>query len=77
LSDGRIRWQCRRGTRELDRLLTVWFDASYGSADDRHKSAFRALLELQDPELIAYLLHGVRPADPAISEVIDAIRRAN
>jgi antitoxin CptB len=74
LSDARIRWQCRRGTRELDELLLGWFDSSYASAGDAHKSAFCALLELQDPELIAYLLGGNTPADLQLADVVNAIR---
>jgi antitoxin CptB len=73
--DAKIRWQCRRGTRELDHLLLGWFDAGYGLASEQQKSAFHVLLELQDPELIAYLIKGEKPADPELNEVVDAICR--
>jgi antitoxin CptB len=74
LSEARIRWQCRRGTRELDQLLLGWFDAAYALASDTQKSAFRALLELQDPELIDYLLGATVPADSQLADVVVSIR---
>jgi antitoxin CptB len=74
LQDARIRWQCRRGTRELDHLLTGWFNSSYATASDAHKSAFCALLELQDPDLIAYLLGAATPRDAHMADVVNSIR---
>jgi antitoxin CptB len=74
LRDTRIRWQCRRGTRELDYLLLSWFESSYAAASDAQKSAFRALLELQDPELVAYLLRNTSPADSRLADVVHAVR---
>lgn len=73
-SDNRVRWQCRRGTRELDHLLLSWFESSYANASDTQKSAFRSLLELQDPELVAYLLGAASPADTQLADVVNAVR---
>jgi antitoxin CptB len=72
--DTRIRWQCRRGTRELDHLLLTWFESCYAVASDTQKSAFRALLELQDPELVAYLMGATSPADSQLADVVHAVR---
>jgi antitoxin CptB len=77
LSVARIRWQCRRGTKELDQLLLDWFDTQYGRASERQKLAFHALLEVQDPELIAYLIQGAKPASPELAEVVNAICRSD
>ena len=66
MNDARLRWQCRRGMRELDVLLAGYLDQQYQQADEAHKEAFRQLLALADPELIAYLLGGVTPPDPAL-----------
>ena len=49
--DGRLRWRCRRGMRELDQLLTGYLDSRYTIANETEKAAFRGLLELPDPEL--------------------------
>jgi antitoxin CptB len=58
----RIRWQCRRGMRELDQLLVAYLDDRYETATPDEKHAFQALLELPDPDLAGYLLNHRTPA---------------
>ena len=62
----KLHWQCRRGMRELDILLERFLCQGYEGSSDVEKSAFQALLALQDPELAGYLLRDV-PHDDAIS----------
>jgi antitoxin CptB len=52
----RLRWQCRRGTKELDLLLQHYLDTGYLVADDEEKALFAELLELEDDELLAVLM---------------------
>ena len=68
----RLRWQCRRGMRELDQLLVAYLDRHYEDATDADKQAFQALLQLPDPELVGYLLNNQKP-DPALQRVVDDI----
>ena len=69
-----LRWQCRRGMRELDELLVRYLETTYTSADETEKAAFRTLLTLSDPDLISYLLgQQVPPAD--LHSVTKRIRR--
>ena len=69
-----LRWQCRRGMRELDVLLTGYLESQYEASDDRYKAAFRQLLTLSDPELVQYLLAGERPDDDTIAHLVARIR---
>ena len=69
----RIRWQCRRGMRELDELLLRYLDDAYESAADNEKSAFHAVLALSDPDLNGYLLQQQEPP-PELAGVIGKIR---
>jgi succinate dehydrogenase flavin-adding protein (antitoxin of CptAB toxin-antitoxin module) len=48
--------------RELDDLLLAYLQDRYDNATESDKCAFRALLELPDPELMGYLLHKQQPA---------------
>jgi succinate dehydrogenase flavin-adding protein (antitoxin of CptAB toxin-antitoxin module) len=58
--------------RELDELLLDYLEHSFDAASDDEKAAFRTLLELSDPELMAYLLKNEEPqADIRIA--VDAI----
>ncbi len=52
----RLRWRCRRGMRELDVLLERYLDRRWPTAPAGRRAAFRALLELPDPELAALCL---------------------
>ena len=69
----RLRWQCRRGMRELDELLLRYLEEQYPLADDDEKAAFQAVLALADPELNGYLLQRQTPPTEPIANVINQI----
>lgn len=73
MSDGRLRWQCRRGMKELDALLVRYLDEVYDESSAEYKSAFESLLSLSDPELIGYLLKGERSESDITNVIIDRI----
>ncbi len=52
----RLRWQCRRGTKELDLLLQCYLDSGYVVADEDEKAQFVELLEQEDDDLVAVLM---------------------
>ena len=60
-ADGKLRWRCRRGMKELDVLLTRFVEERYESASSVEQAAFRHLLEFQDPLIYAYCLGSQRP----------------
>ena len=74
MEHARLRWQCRRGMRELDLLLENWLARHYDAAPDDEKAAFHELLALPDPALAGYLLRGDRAASPLAASVIAQIR---
>jgi antitoxin CptB len=57
-SIAKLRWRCRRGTKELDYLLTAYLDQYYQQASEPEQACFVELLTLQDTQLIALLLEG-------------------
>jgi len=59
---GRLKWQCRRGCRELDRLLESYLENSYAASERQEQRLFAALLEREDDFLLA-LLMGDRAAE--------------
>ena len=61
--------------RELDELLLRYLDEYYATDSDEDKAAFRAVLELADPELNAYLLQRQEPTSANVARVIDRILR--
>ncbi len=48
----KIRWQCRRGSRELDLLLNRYLETRYLVADEEEKARFVEMLKLDDSELL-------------------------
>jgi antitoxin CptB len=71
---GRLRWRCRRGTRELDRLLDWWLRERFPEADIAARDAFEALLDTPDPELWGWMTGHSIPTDPGFARLIDEIR---
>ena len=69
---GRLRWRCRRGMKELDILLTRYMDERYGAASAEEQAAFRSLLETQDPVIYAYCL-GSEPPPEHLAGLIERI----
>jgi antitoxin CptB len=65
-----LRWRCRRGMRELDVLLERYLRERYPSAPAAEQQAFAALLDLPDPELLAFVMRRQVPADPHWVHVI-------
>lgn len=71
----RLRWRCRRGTRELDALLGDWVEAHAASMDDAQLTVFDALLDRQDPELWDWLTGHAEPPRAEWRAIVDEIRR--
>ncbi len=51
----KLRWQCRRGMKELDLLLENYLANHYLLADEAEQARFAELLTLEDDELFAVL----------------------
>jgi antitoxin CptB len=70
LRQRRLLWQCRRGMKELDLLLTRYVRERYLSAPAGQQGAFEALLGLPDPEIADLLLGYGVPIDPQMAAVV-------
>jgi antitoxin CptB len=68
----RLRWQCRRGTKELDFLLNRYLETGYLVADKGERELFVELLGLEDDELADVLLGGEKAGE--IGFLVDKIR---
>jgi len=77
MQQSKLKWQCRRGMRELDELLIAYVDDCYAAAAADEKAAFEALLTLPDPEIAAYLLKREEPDEAPIANVVQQILQHN
>ena len=70
----KLRWQCRRGTKELDYLLLRYLDSGYLAADDEEKALFVELLTLEDDELLEVLMGELEVETGEMKCLVEKIR---
>jgi len=69
----KLKWQCRRGMRELDMLLLRYLEQRYNIAPITEQQIFHHLLTLSDAELYSYLTQYERPSNSEILALINTI----
>jgi antitoxin CptB len=72
----RLRWQCRRGTKELDAVLCAFLDRDYAVSSRADQSLFSELLALEDNFLIAYFFADRLPENEGLKQLVEKIRTA-
>jgi antitoxin CptB len=70
----RLRWQCRRGMRELDELLQPFVRYYLDTISATELQVFRQLLACPDQRLLAYLMLHETAEDQGWVDVINKIR---
>jgi antitoxin CptB len=74
---GRLRWRCRRGTTELERLLLTFLEGHGADLTTQALQTFEALLDQEDDRLADWLINGRgEPDDDGLCELVRHIRRA-
>ncbi len=69
----RLRWKCRRGMLELDRLLLNFLNLGYNELTPKEKTVFEKLIANADQDLLIWLLAcGKAPLE--FDHVIEKIR---
>ena len=76
-STARLRWRCRRGTREMDLLLLRFLEQDYPQLDARDQSLFGDLLDEADPDLYAWITGQAEPDNPDYLSLIEKISETN
>ncbi len=70
----RLRWQCRRGMRELDLLFRQFLDTQGGALDTQTAALLLRLLEYPDAVLLEWLLGRQIPSDTEVAALVRRIR---
>jgi antitoxin CptB len=73
----KLRWRARRGMRELDAVLQSFVQSVAATLAPAELAHFEQILDLPDPELLAYLTGRSAPADPATARLIERIRASH
>lgn len=72
-----LEWRCRRGTLELDLLMSRYLKECYPKAGDKQRHAFQRLLEYSDDVLQDLLTGQAMAQDREVADVIKQIRCAD
>ena len=73
----RLRWQCRRGMKELDVVLGRYLEHHYASATAVQQAQFRKLLQVPDADLYNRLLGRDATTDPECERFLQLIRQTS
>ena len=73
----RVRWRCRRGMHELDGVLESFAERALATLGADDFALFERILDLPDPDLVAYLLGRSAPADPDTARLVERIRSSH
>ncbi len=69
-----LKWQCRRGVKELDLVLGTYLREHYEQADDSEKASFVNLLQMEDPLLFDLLLGNIASTNKNQAILIKKLR---
>jgi antitoxin CptB len=69
----KLLWRCRRGVKELDVLFTRFVETSYDTLSDDEKLAFDKLLQIEDPDILGFMLYSEKPEDPEVANIVEKI----
>ncbi len=72
---GKLRWRCRRGMRELDKVTEGYLNDHYATATQKEREAYQRLLELPDPHLLALIFEHEIADDSTTRHVLAKMRR--
>lgn len=70
----KLKWQCRRGMRELDLVLEDFLELHYDQLTPQAQSDFEDLLTQPNQELMDWLVGGVEPKRASLARIVAQIR---
>ncbi len=66
-----LKWQCRRGMKELDVVIERFISNDYNNLDNEQKTVFRQLLEEDDGLLFSWIIGVEEPKDKQQKEILN------
>jgi len=70
----RLRWRCRRGTKELDIVMNRYLAERYTTASVDEQASFNSLLDVEDPIIFDMLLDKTTSDDPDQQALIEILK---
>lgn len=76
IEERKVLYRCRRGTRELDRILVGFFKNGYQALNEVERKTFMALLEVEDSLLIDWLCNERPVEDCQFQQLVEDIKKS-
>ena len=70
----RLRWRCRRGTKELDIVMNRYLKERYETASAEEQASFNALLDIEDPIIFDWLMDKTQAEDENLQELVEILK---
>lgn len=69
----RLRWQCRRGIKEVEVLLIPFFEECYPGLSAEDKQLFEKLLDQHDVEMFEWFTHRSKPEAADLAHMVSLV----
>lgn len=70
----KLEWECRRGMRELDKMIMPFYKNHFDDLSESQQQAFVQMLSYTDPELFRWVMLQEKAPNQAISDLIELMR---
>ena len=72
----KVRWQCRKGIREIDILLSKYMEEIYQDLTDEQQKIFIEFIQQDTYEILDILVND-KPFDAKFTNLVDALKSLN
>lgn len=70
----KLEWECRRGMRELDKMIIPFYQQHFDSLSEAQQQTFAEMLKHTDPELFRWFMHQLPAPTAEMTALIELIR---
>lgn len=70
----KLEWACRRGMRELDKMIMPFYQNHFDSLTAAQQQTFAEMLTYPDPELFRWVMHQLPAPTQEITDLIELMR---
>lgn len=70
----KLEWACRRGMRELDKMIMPFYQNHFDSLTAAQQQTFAEMLTYPDPELFRWVMHQLPAPTQGMTDLIELMR---
>ncbi|WP_301099119.1 succinate dehydrogenase assembly factor 2 [Otariodibacter sp.] len=70
----KIEWECRRGMRELDKMIMPFYQQYFDDLSEEEQNTFVEMLSYSDPELFRWFMHQLPAPTAKLQTMVELIR---